>query len=46
MVYYIKYKKVKDGWKADNFSKVFKTLNELKYYFERTSSVKVKFIKG
>lgn len=43
---YIKYNKVKGGYKADGFSQVFKTINELKTYFNRTSSFKVKFIKG
>lgn len=46
MIYYIKYLKVKGGYKADGFNTVFKRLSDLKAYFERTSHVKVRFIKG
>ncbi len=45
MIYYIRFTKVKAGWKADGFNRTFKTMNELKTYFERTSQVKVKFIR-
>jgi len=46
MAYYIKYLKVKGGYKAEGFTRVFKRLNDLKAYYTKTSSVKVKFIKG
>ena len=46
MTYYIKYFKLKDGYKADGYSRVFKTLKDLKIYFNRVSHVNVKFIKG
>lgn len=45
-VYYIKYRKVRGGYKADGFSRTFKTVTELKNYFNRTSSTKVKFIRA
>lgn len=45
-MYYLKYIKVKDGYKVVGFQKVFKTLTALKNYYNRTSQVKVKFIKG
>lgn len=42
----IKYIKIKDRYKADGFSRSFKTLTDLKNYFNKTSAVQVKFIKG
>ena len=46
VTYYIKYFKVKGGYKAEGYSKIFTTLTSLKQYFTKTSSVKVKFIRG
>ena len=46
MTYFIKINKVSGGYKADGFSRVFKRVSDLKRYFERTSSAKVKFIKN
>lgn len=47
MVYYIKYLKSSKGYYSDSMpSKYFTTLTALKNYFNRTSSVKVKFIRG
>lgn len=45
MTYYVRYTKVSNGYKAEGFSRIFKTATELKTYFNRTSSSKVKFIK-
>lgn len=45
-VYYIKYRKVNGGYKAEGFARVFKTVTALKNYYTRTSSVRVKFIRG
>lgn len=42
---YIYYSKVTGGYKVDGFSKVFKTVTELKGYFNKTSHFPVKFIK-
>lgn len=44
-VYYIKYKKVRGGYKAEGFTRIFKTVTALKNYFNRTSHYKVKFIR-
>lgn len=47
MVYYVKYYKSTKGYYSDSMpSKYFSTLTSLKNYFNRTSQVKVKFIKG
>lgn len=44
-VLYVYYNKVTNGYKAEGFSRVFKTVTALKNYFNRTSDYKVKFIK-
>jgi hypothetical protein len=43
--YFIRYSKTTTGYKAEGFSRTFKTATELKNYFNRTSASKVKFIK-
>lgn len=42
---FIKYQKVNGGYKAVGFSTVFKTVEKLKTYFNKTSAFQVKFIK-
>lgn len=46
MIFYIKYFKVKGGYKADGSNIIFKRLSDLKVYFEHKSLVRVKFLKG
>lgn len=43
--HYIKYKKVIGGYKAEGFTRTFKTASALKNHFTRTSHIRVKFIK-
>lgn len=45
MIYYVRYTKVKNGYKAEGYSRIFKSVFDLKSYFEKTSNFKVKFIR-
>jgi len=45
LTYHLMYNKTAKGWKVAGSQMHFRTLHELKNYWSRTSSVRVKFIR-